>query len=174
MDPVPATPDLPWRFPFQKDAPRQHEVLRPLVSVRLCGEDVSAGVLALVDSGSEHILAAPWLAADAKVDLRQPKYETELGIGGGRPTFSFVDLRLRLQYPGGEDDQFIEWEAEVGFSNEWKAPWPILLGLHGFFDRFTVSMHRAAALTIIEDWNVFDERFGIGTSTEDPPPRCPR
>ena len=136
MDRVPATPALPWRFPFQKDAPRQREVLRPLVSVRLCGEDVSTGVLALVDSGSEHILAAPWLAADAKVDLRQPKYETELGIGGGRPTFRFVDLRLRLQYPGGEDDQFIEWEAEVGFSNEWKAPWPILLGLHGFFDRF--------------------------------------
>jgi hypothetical protein len=137
------------------------------VSIRLLGRDISTGVLALVDSGSEHILAAPWLVADAKVELDHPRYETDLGIGGGTPTFKFADLRLRLQYPGGQDSQFIEWEAEVGFSNEWKAPWPILLGQHGFFDRFTVSMHRAAALTVVEEWGTFDERFGIQEGEND-------
>lgn len=160
MELAPGTPDLPWRFPFQKDAPRSREVLRPLVSVRLVGREVSTGVLALVDSGCEHILAAPWLIADAKVDLEHPKYEIELGIGGGRPSFKFVEMRLRLQYPGGVDAHFAEWDAEVGFSNDWRAPWPLLLGQHGFFDQFTVSMHRSAALTVIEEWGAFDRRFG--------------
>jgi len=82
------------------------------VSIRLLGRDISTGVLALVDSGSEHILAAPWLVADAKVELDHPRYETDLGIGGGTPAFKFADLRLRLQYPGGQDSQFIEWEAD--------------------------------------------------------------
>ncbi len=113
-------------------------------------------------------MAAPWLAADAKVDLEHPRYETDLGIGGGRPAFKFVDLRIRLQYPGGQDTQFIEWEAEVGFSDEWKAPWPVLLGQSGFFDRFTVSMHRSAALTVIEEWGAFDKRFGIQQDKSDP------
>lgn len=111
------------------------------------------------------------MAADAKADLEHPKYETELGIGGGRPYFKFVDLLVRLQYPGGSDAEFIEWEAEVGFCDEWRAPWPVLLGQHGFFDRFTVSMHRSAALTVIEEWGAFDERFGIqpGESDEHAP-----
>jgi hypothetical protein len=66
-----------------------------------------------------------------------------------------------LQHPSGDDDDFIEWEAEVGFPHYWGASWPVLLGQHGFFDRFTVSMHRSAALTVVEEWQAFDERFGI-------------
>lgn len=161
MNLAPGTPPLPWRYPYQKDRPRQREVLRPLVSVRLHGDEVSSGALALVDSGSEHIVAAPWVASDAKVDLQHPKYETELGIGGGWPAFKFVDLLIRLQHPDGEDEHFIEWEAEVGFTDRWRAPWPVLLGQHGFFDQFTVSMHRSAASTIVEEWGTFDQRFGV-------------
>jgi len=115
---------------------------------------------ALVDSGAEHILAAPWLADDAAVDLTHPKYKTQLGIGGGNPLVQFVDMTMRLQQPSGDDDDYIEWEVEVGFVEYWRAPWPVLLGQHGFFDRFSVSMHRAAALTVIEDWDAFDRRFG--------------
>jgi hypothetical protein len=111
---LPATPSFPWRFPYQRDAPRQCEVLRPVVPVRLSGPDTGTPVSALVDSGSEHILAAPWLASDVAVDLTARR-----------------------------------------------APWPVLLGQHGFFDRFSVSMHRSAALTVVEDWGAFDDRFGV-------------
>jgi hypothetical protein len=167
VDLAPGTPALPWRYPFQLDKPRQRQVLRPIVSIRLRGEDVSAAAVALVDSGSEHILAAPWLVSDAKVELARPKFETELGIGGGTPLLKFVDLAVRLQHPDGDDDHYAEWTAEVGFSEKWTAPWPILLGQVGFFDAFTVSMHRSAALTVIEEWGRFDERFGIQVTEAD-------
>ena len=154
-------PALPWRYPFQLDAPRQRQILRPIVSAQLIGADPSTPFKALVDSGSEHVLAAPWLASDAAVDLRNPKYSLRLGIGGENPLVNFTDVRIRLLHPQGDDDHFIEWETEVGFPEHWRAPWPMLLGQHGFFDKFTVAMHRDAALTVIEEWGTFDQRFGI-------------
>lgn len=152
---------LPWRYPFQADAPRQRGVLRPIVSVQLVGADLSVPVKAFVDSGSEHVLAARWLPSDAKADLRHAQHARRLGIGGDNPEVSFIDMRIRLLHPDGDDDQFIEWEAEVGFPEQWRAPWPMLLGQHGFFDQFTVTMHCSAALTVIEEWGAFDDRFGI-------------
>ena len=71
------------------------------MSIRLTASDESTPVKALVDSGSEHILAAPWLAADSGIDLRRPKYETKLGIGGANPNVHFVDVRVQLLHPGG-------------------------------------------------------------------------
>jgi hypothetical protein len=162
-----STPALPWRYPFQVDAPRQREILRPIVSARLVGGDLSSPVKALVDSGCEHVLAAPWMASDANVSLDSPKYSINLGIGGDSPLVRFVDVGIRLLHPEGDDDQFIEWEAEVSFPDMWRAAWPMLLGQHGFFDRFTVSMHRSAALTVIEEWDQFDKRFGIETKESD-------
>lgn len=116
---------------------------------------------ALVDSGSEHILAGPWLVSDTGVNPSRSKFETTLGIAGRSPCVKFVDMLIRPQHPDGDDDNYIEWETEVGFPEHWRAPWPVLLGQHGFFDRFTVSMHRSAALTVLEDWDIFDQRFGI-------------
>lgn len=162
---------LPWRYPFQADAPRQREVLRPIVSVQLVGSEPTVPVKALVDSGSEHILAAPWLASDAQIDLRDAHHERRLGIGGQNPEVRFVDMRLRLLHPESGDDVFVEWDVEVGFPEEWRAPWPMLLGQHGFFDRFTVSMHRSAALTVVEDWDAFDKRFGVDPQAADGTPR---
>jgi hypothetical protein len=160
-------PALPWWHPYLKDRPRYRDVLRPIVSVRLVGRDMSTPVKALVDSGSEHILAAPWLASDMAADLANPKYEIPLGIGGDNPDVKFTDARLRLQHPNGDDDHFIEWEVEVGFPDYWRAPWPVLLGQNGFFDRFTVSMHRSAALVVVEEWACFDDRFGIAQGEAD-------
>jgi hypothetical protein len=160
------TPALPWRFAYQKDRPRQREVLRPIVSARLRGPDLSSPVVALVDSGCEHVLAAPWLANDTAVDLSHPTYETTLGIGGDEAPIRFVEMNVRLQHPGGEDDHYIEWETEVGFPTYWRAPWPMLLGQHGFFDRFTVSMHRSARLTVVESWSTFDDRFGVDVESD--------
>jgi len=142
--------------------------------VRFVGPDVSTPVAALVDSGSEHVLAAPWLANDVAVDLTNPKFVSTIWIAGGNPEVKFVDLSIRLQHPNGDDDCYVEWEAEVGFVDNWRAPWPALLGQHGFFDRFTVSMHRSAALTIIEDWGAFDSRFGVQPGEADEHRAAPR
>jgi len=125
----------------------------------------------MVDSGSEHILAAPWLINDAAVDIYNPKFVTHIWIAGEKPEVKFVDMRLRLLHPDGNDDDYIEWEAEVGFVDHWRAPWSVLLGQHGFFNQFTVSMHRSARLTVIEEWSMFDSRFGVipGESDQTPP-----
>lgn len=70
---------------------------------------------------------------------------------------------MRLHHPAGDDDEYVEWETEVGAVDNWRAPWPVLLGQHDFMSRFTVSMHRGAALLVIEDFDCFDQRFGIET-----------
>ena len=162
-------PPLPWRYPYLADKPRQRELLRPIVSAQLIGVADGSAVKALVDSGCEHVLAAPWLASGAAVDMGNPKYSIQLGIGGENLLVNFVDMRIRLLHPQGDDNHFVEWEAEVGFPKHWRAPWPMLLGQHGFFDRFTISMHRGAGLTIIEEWNAFDERFGIEAQESEEP-----
>ena len=161
---------FPWRYPYQRDAPRQREVLRPVVSVRLVGPDLSASVLALVDTGCEHVLAAPWVVQDAGIDLSASSYAIDLGIGGQTVEARFVTARLRLHHPSGDDDDFVEWEAEIGAVNNWRAPWQVLLGQDNFMSRFTVSMHRDAGLLVVEDYDEFDRRFGMDPQTRDDRP----
>ncbi|MDP9404415.1 MAG: retropepsin-like domain-containing protein [Actinomycetota bacterium] len=145
-------------------------MLRPVVSARLVGPDLSAPVLALVDTGCEHILAAPWVVQDAGLDMSSPTYAIDLGIGGQTVEAEFLTARLRLQHPGGDDDDFVEWEAEVGKVNSWRAPWQILLGQDNFMRRFTVSMHRDAGLLVVEDYDAFDRRFGMDSQVSDDRP----
>jgi hypothetical protein len=52
-------------------------------------------------------------------------------------------------------------EVIAGFTEDMNSKGHGLLGQHGFFDRFSVSMHRSAALTVVEDWGAFDDRFGV-------------
>ena len=154
---------FPWHYPYEPDSPRQRPVLRPLVRVRLIGTCASDREQALVDSGSEHIFADRWLAELAElagIDLTHPHHEATIGLGGHFIDIAFVNVTMRLQHLGTDEEDFVEWETEVGFPDTWRAPWPVVLGQHGFFDRFTVNMHRAAAMTAIEDWDAFDCRFG--------------
>jgi len=159
---------FPWRYPYLLDVPRQREVLRPTVRVRIVGSFPSFIEDALVDSGSEHTLIAPFLAEDAGVDLEHPNYEASIGMGGAVHDVRFADVTLRLQSPGDDDDDYFEWQAEIGVPDVWRIPFPVLLGQHGFFDRFTITMHRSAALTVVEDWGAFDERFGVDPVTSMP------
>jgi hypothetical protein len=167
---------LPWTYEYLHEAPRQREVLRPIVSVSIVESQASTPTKALVDSGSEHVLAAPWLAQDIGLDLSRPKHEIEIGIGGGTRTAFFFDLRLRLLHPDGtNDEEYLEWETEVGFLDSWKPPWPVLLDQTGFFDTFTISMHRSARRVAVEEWTVFDKRFGIdGVREGEIPQGAPR
>jgi len=139
--------------------------MRPIVPITLVGNDVAPTALALVDSGCDHVLAAPWLALAVGVDPDSCHRSLILGIGGESITVRFLDLTMRLQAPGDGDENYVEWQAEVGIVAHWKPTWPILVGQVGFFSQFTVSMSRHSQRLAVEDWGTFDARFGIGSST---------
>jgi hypothetical protein len=163
---VPSPTPFPWLYPYQEDGPRLGTVvLRPVVPVTFVGEDIAPTSLALVDSGSEHVLAAPWLANAVGIDAARSHRQLDLGIGGQTVSVWFSDLTLRLHPPGGGDDDFVEWRAEVGFVHTWRPTWPILLGQVGFFDMFTVTTSRLAQQVAVEAGDEFDRRFGLGYVT---------
>jgi hypothetical protein len=155
-------PPFPWVYPYQEDGPRLGSVvLRPIVPITLVGSDIAPTSLALVDSGCEHVLAAPWLANAVGVDADRSHRRLDLGIGGHTVEVRFSDLTLRLHPPDGDDDEFVEWQAEVGFVDHWRPTWPILVGQVGFLDKFTVSMSRLAQQVAVEAHDEFDTRFGV-------------
>lgn len=160
---MPAPPPFPWVYSYQEDGPRLGTVvLRPIVPITLVAADVAPTSLALVDSGCEHVLAAPWLANSIGIDLGQSHRETDLGIGGETVKVRFADVTLRLQAPDVEDDDvYLEWQGEVGFPHHWRPTWPILVGQVGFLDQFTVTMSRLAQQVAVEAPETFDERYGI-------------
>jgi hypothetical protein len=152
---------FPWRYDYQEDGPRLDSVvMRPVVPLSIVGRDVVPSVFALVDSGSEHVLVAPWVARTAQLETSSDK-TINLGIGGESVRVHFVDARLRLHPSDGEDHEYVEWQTEVGVVQHWKPTWPALCGQVGFFDRFTVTMNRHAQQLAVEDHDVFDRRFGM-------------
>ena len=122
---------------------------------------MDATVWALIDSGCEHILASPGLARAIDANLGAASRKVDLGIGGDTVSFSFVDTVVRIHPPDASVDEFIEWETEVGFGGAWKAPWSILLGQSGFFDRFTISMHRQIARVVVDEYGAIDRTYGV-------------
>ncbi|HEX9776117.1 MAG TPA: retropepsin-like aspartic protease [Actinomycetota bacterium] len=163
-------PELPWLFPYVEDltAKRYPEesgraAYRPLVEVSFRGRfEMEQKVPALVDSGSEHTLLAPWLARALGIEFSDAKRTMDLRVGGETVEVSYFDLSIRLHPPGGSLDSYMEWESEVGFVSHFRvSAWSAVLGQIGFFDRFTVSMHRAALVTAIEEYEAFDARFGV-------------
>ena len=116
------------------------DVFRPVVPVPLSdGQPSTLG--ALVDSGSEHTLAAGWLAEDLGVDLDQSHDRLLLGIGGRSVEAVFADVELRL-YRDHASDEYVAWRTEVGFLMPWDAEFFVILGQIGFYDQFTVTMNR--------------------------------
>jgi hypothetical protein len=136
-------------------------VLRPVVPITFVGSELAPTVLALADSGCEHVLAAPWIATATGVDVEATHKTLVLGIGGDNVNVRFHDLTIRLHPEGGSDRDYIEWQCEVGFPSTWRPTWQSLVGQVGFFDRFTVTMSRFAQQMAIEPLEVFDSRFGV-------------
>jgi hypothetical protein len=126
-------------------------------------------VAALVDSGCDHVVAAPWIAQDIGV-TPDPKREIRVRIGGAPRTVRFADVSLRLLPPetplaeGGHSRQDAhEWDAEVGFFTQWEAPpWSILLGQVGFFDQFTLTFNRESQALAVTALDEFDKQFRQG------------
>jgi hypothetical protein len=160
-------PEAAWLYPYWDDPSGEgsrrlgRRPLRPIIEVALLGPSGRQVVPALVDSGSEHTLAAPWLARAVGV-VPDEERSISLGIGGDTQRVGFAHATLALLPPKtAPPRQPIEWEAEVGFFNRWRPPWQLLLGQIGFFDRFTVTMHRHAQAVAVEGFDVFDGRFGM-------------
>lgn len=137
--------------------------LRPVVSVRLSHLARSTPLcVALVDSGSERTLAAPGLARVLSVDLTNA-IEGSLGIGGRPRHVAFTTIHIELcedLFKSGQRP-ISEWDADVGFLTSWEPAWPVLLGQDGFFNEFTITMHRSARALVVEPWEAFDDRFGV-------------
>ena len=155
-----------WVFPYAEDPtsgrthPTGRVVYRPVVNITLSGPDEAndATFLALVDSGAERVLAAPGVARQIGVSP-QEDHPVPLKIGGETRLIRPADVTLKLAPVSGGVG--VEWRAEVGFFSAWtSAPWQVVLGQVGFFDRFTVSFSRQALRLAVEPLEAFDERFG--------------
>ena len=140
-----------WTYEYAAiEAPRRgREVFRPVVPIRLSSDQPST-IAALVDSGSEHTLAAHWLADDLGVDLKASQDRLRLGIGGRSVEATFAQIELRLYRDHGSDD-FISWYSDVGFLEPWDAEFYVILGQVGFYDQFTGSMNRRLLTVKVSD-----------------------
>jgi hypothetical protein len=156
---------FPWVFPYTEDvvsrtsAATDRTILRPAMKVTMVARE-EQGVLALVDSGSEHTLSGMGLARviDAAPD---PDREMVLGVGGAWRKARFTEITLRLDAPEASRTERLEWEATVGFFTQWEPPWGLLLGQIGFFDHFTVTMNRISQAFALEAVDEFDRRYGV-------------
>lgn len=155
---------FPWLFGYaaERQPRRTREVLRPVVPISLAGTEYeTAPRWGLVDTGSENVFAASWLADLAGIDLSSSTDKALIGIGGQVGEVTFVELELRL-HAADDAAQMHSWRADVGFVDDWQAPFPLVLGQVGFLDRFTATFHRGAAMLAVEDWETFDTRYGTG------------
>jgi Aspartyl protease len=174
---------FPWIFPYLEEERVQggdflvKPLLRPVVTVRFVGERLgSQNLAALVDSGSDHTVAAPWIAQDIGVRPDSSR-EIMLSIGGSPRRVRFADVTVQLLPPerglfeGGYDATEVhEWQIQVGFFTEWQAPpWNVVLGQVGFFDKFTVTMSRQAQALAISDAARFDDWFPQPTAQQPSP-----
>jgi hypothetical protein len=64
--------------------------------------------------------------------------------------------------PAEVGEEFPGWRCDLGFVPGWQAPLALVLGQVGFLDQVTVTFARGASMLAIEDWEVFDARFGTG------------
>jgi hypothetical protein len=150
---------FPWIFPYIEEPRhpgslfRERPPLRPVVPVTFIGPDGPQQVFALVDSGADHIVAAPWIAQAVGIDLHRAPEEA-LKVAGRSNNVKFVTGRLELSHPRGTAGAPVQWEAQIGFFEKWPSPsWGAVLGQTGFFDRFTITMSRQATMLAVQDWD---------------------
>jgi hypothetical protein len=166
-------PDFPWVYPYIEERRAEgsdflrEPLLRPLVVVRLEGaRRGSHNLVALVDSGADHILAAPWIAQDIGV-TPDPNRSIRARIGGATRPVRFADVTVHLAPPdievdagGFERDRTHSWQAHVAFFETWEnPPGSVVLGQIGFLNQFTVTMNRLSQAFAITDVNDFDQRY---------------
>jgi hypothetical protein len=92
--------------------------------------------------------------------------EVSVGLGGNTRRVRFCDVEIEL-FAGlfGDGLPIATWVAPVGFLTDWSPTWPVLLRQKGFFNQFTVTMHRSVPALVVEPWEAFDKRFGVRMET---------
>lgn len=156
---------FPWVYPYRED-PQQtrlgQPVFRPFVQISLTSGSESTTLLdGLVDTGADAILASDLLAEQIGVDLSEHEGETSHAVGGRSLTARYKTTKLRLHPRDGDVNRYREWEAQVGFVQDWHSYSFVLLGSVGFLDRFTVTASRFSQALAVEERDVFDRRFGL-------------
>jgi hypothetical protein len=114
------------RFAFKELPGSPDGFARPVLGVRVAGQDVAYGCL--VDTGSIANRFASWVADAAGIDRTEGQHE-RLAVGGVVTRAVTVPVDLVI-----ED---MRWRAPVAFCD----PWPFgfhLLGQEGFFRFFRV------------------------------------
>ena len=84
---------------------------------------VTLRAIALVDSGSERVFAAPSMARQLRLDLSGAP-EADIGLGGERRRvrFMYVGIQLFRDLLVGNDAPLTDWEADVAFLMDWEPP----------------------------------------------------
>jgi hypothetical protein len=161
---------LPWLYAYREDAQStrlERPVYRPFVPISLVHDDRSTWQLTgLIDTGADSVLASNLIADQLGVDLEDHDGTVTHAVGGRTITAHYKTVGLRLHPRDAEEDEYVEWETQVGFVEGWHSDGLVLLGSIGFLDRFTVTASRFTQAVAVEDQDAFDRRFGIV------PPTC--
>jgi hypothetical protein len=120
--------------------------MRPAAEARVIGPAGQVGqrVYALIDSGSDYTLAAPWMAMEVGIDINDGR-ETRVQVGGRPRPIRVLEATLQLCAPvipeshEYDEENSLTWTAEVGFFESWEAP-PVVA--HPGTDRVLRSLHR--------------------------------
>jgi hypothetical protein len=157
-------PPFPWLYPYREEAQSTRlgePMFRPFVQVSLVHGDQSTSQLTgLIDTGSDAVLASNLLSVELGVDLEDHEGENNHGVGGKVRKARYKTIELRLHPSDGAEDVYIQWQAKVGFVEDWQSDGFVLLGSVGFLDQFTVTASRFAQAVAVEDRDAFDDRFG--------------
>lgn len=123
------------RFGFRAIPDPGHEGIRPrpIVDVVVDGLDI-APFACLLDSGATAVRLGSHVAELCGIELSDAPTQS-LAVGGALVTARMSAASLRV----ADAHQTYEWSAPVWFCEPW-APSFGLLGLSGFFDRFTVTI----------------------------------
>lgn len=158
-------PQAPWLYPYREDAQSTRlgePIFRPFVQVSLAnGERSTSQLTGLVDTGADAVLASNLLTVELGVDLAENEGESQHAVGGRTLTARYKTVSLRLHPPEGVQEAHLEWQAKIGFVEDWHSDGLVLLGSIGFLDRFTVTASRFAQGVAVEDRSAFDDRFGL-------------
>jgi hypothetical protein len=153
--------------------------MRPAVLARVAGPlGASELLLALVDSGCDHVLVPEWMV-QVGVALDDHRVST-IRIAGASRRVKFAEATLELAHPqteiGESSPNYIHsWTMLLGFVDWGQSdpPWLLILGQAGFFDQLTVTMSRLAQALTVSHRDDFDSRYPP-TSANWAPDTAPR
>ena len=149
-----------WVYPYQSDPTGKEQALRPVARVVVGGD--TAARPAMADTGSDHTIISPGLAAELELDF-DTSQPLKLAFAGPGQLVYPAPVSLTLLPPPGAGREPVTWETEAVVATEWVAWFDVLLGQQGFFDVFTVTFSAHARAFAVEPTEAFDERFEAPT-----------